>query len=118
MKLQKRLCTALKQGLSSGRRPPLPAGGDLLWLWFSELSATRTYGMSGPNPITHSEIESYGRAARWPIRPDHIRILRAMDSAWLAEVYDRRAKLDDKAKSLPLRSAHSMNAGLFDALFG
>jgi hypothetical protein len=104
-----RMGAALKVHLANPGRPIIPAGGDLLWRWFADLSAGRTWGMAGPDPISFEAIDAYRRLTRWPIEERHVRVLLAMD-----EVFRRHCTADGvggKPQSRPLTAA------LFDAVF-
>ena len=97
----------------------MPEAGLLLWNLFMQISASRTYHAAGPNPISHGEIEAYARLHRWPLRPHHIAIIRALDDAWLEHAYrqmqgdagDRRPIASRYAKAQPL------TADAFDVVF-
>ena len=103
----------IARAAAQGKPIRIPEGGRLLWRWFADLSASRTYHGAGPNPISYSEIEAYARLMRWPLRPDHVQMIRRMDDAFLAELM----------RSLPGGTAYSRNAPeiteeAFDAVFG
>lgn len=108
--LQRRLCEVLTEHLNRPGRLLLPAGGDLLWRWFTDPSGSRTWGMAGPGPITLGEIEAYRRLTGWPIEERHVRILRAMDGAFLRHFQTPAGERTGSARPL--------TAGLFDAIFG
>jgi hypothetical protein len=118
--LEKLLCTELKRQLVDKVRggAQVPVGGDLLWRWFMDLTSSRTYHMSGPNPISYTEIAAYARATCWPIEPRHIAILRAMDRVYLELAHQRAAAAPDGVKVLPPVSATPLSAGMLDAMFG
>jgi len=105
-----RLCEALRRHLAGPGRPSVPAGGELLWRWFTDLSAARTWGMAGPDPIAFGAIEAYARLTRWPIEERHVRVLRQMDATFLEHF---------RAGATPRTvSARPLTAGVFDAVFG
>lgn len=115
------LCAELKRQLEAKGRCAIlriPSGGDLLWRWFLDLSRTRRAGFAGPEPISYSEIEAYGRVAGWPIEPRHVAILCAMDEVWLEHVQKRAAPLPDGMKASPPVSTTPLTAGMVDAIFG
>lgn len=118
--LRNLLCAELKRQLETKGMvmTAIPSGGELLWRWFLDLNRTRTYHMSGPNPISHADILSYGQVMRWPIEPRHIAILRAMDETWMQYVDKRAAPLPDGVKVLPTVSKTPLTAGMIDAMFG
>jgi hypothetical protein len=104
------MCRALADHLAKPGRPIVPAGGELLWRWFSDLSAVRTWGIAGPDPIGFDAIEAYRRLTRWPIEERHVRVLRAMDG-----VFVRHFKAGGATPPVPGRP---LTAKLFDAAFG
>lgn len=116
--IQRLLCEAVRQVAVHGRKVTIPAGGDLLWRWFCDLSRTRTYSMNGPNPVSFSEIEAYARLYQLPIEPRHVASLRAMDETFLDCSYQKREQAPEGVKTLPPKSHHAMTAGMFDAIFG
>jgi hypothetical protein len=118
MNIQKLMCEYLRRQLNGVAMMAIPAGGELLWRWFIDISSGRTYGMSGPNPISFTEIQSYAAVSRWPILPHHVIILRAMDAVWLENAYAKKADAPEGTKTLPPRSKGKLTAGMFDAMFG
>lgn len=118
--LQKLLCNELKRHLTAKgvRMTRTPAGGDLLWRWFNDLSATRSYHMAGPNPISYAEIAGYSRLMRLPIEPRHVAIIRAMDRTYIEAAYAKRQQAPDGVKILAPVSDHALTGGMFDAMFG
>ena len=93
----------------------VPEPGRLLWQFFVDLSATRTYHMAGPHAISHAEICAWARLHRWPLEPHHVAAIRAMDDAWLTATY---AKGNKGEKPAPRSSGQAINPGAFDAVFG
>ncbi len=114
----KLLIEFLKSTLDLKTGHMLPAGRELLWQWFTDLSRARTYNAAGPNPIAYGEIEAYARLHRWPLRPDHITALRQLDDAYLEHAYAKRQGAPEGVKTLPPLSEHPMTGAMFDALFG
>jgi hypothetical protein len=111
----KLLCEALKLSLRTGKRPTLPAGGDLLWSWFLELHATRSYGPNGPNAISFVEIGAYLELLRIPAQPHHIQIVRAMDAAYMEHAFaGKGGATSGTSKQL----SSDLSPDSFDAIFG
>lgn len=116
--LEKLLCAELRRQLGQNASPPkLPAGGELLWSWFLDLSRLRTYHPGGPNPISYRDIADYALVTGWPIAPRHISILLKMDETWRSGALGRTDATPEGAKTLPPVSRHAINVGLFDAMF-
>lgn len=116
-RLQRQIVDTLKAHLATGARPVVPEAGRLIWSWFIEISATRTYNPAGPNPISYGEIEAWARLNRWPIEPCHVEAIVAMDRAYLDHAYSK-AKAPDGTKILPRGSGQAVNPAAFDAVFG
>jgi len=115
-RLQRQLIDALRRAMAGGN-PIVPEAGRLLWRFFVEMSAARSYHMGGPNPISWVEIQAWARVRRWPVSDTHISILRAMDDAWL-EYAARKAKQSGKGgKDEPTRVKAEMTPTAFDGMF-
>jgi len=106
--LSRLMCASLSDHLKEGGRPVVPAGGDLLWKWFLDLSATRTWGRGRPDPICLGEIDAYRRLTSWPISERHVRVLLAMDDAFLRHFLPATG---------PGAISRPLTASLFDAIF-
>lgn len=117
MDRKKLLSDALRNHLQSGKPPRLPAGGELLWRWFLDLSSARSYHASGPNPIQFSEIRAYGELRRVELSQDHLETLLALDATWCGEYYARRAIETGDAARVPM-PVGDMTGDLFDAMWG
>ena len=113
-----RLVAALEQHLVTGKMPAIPAGGDLIYRWFADLSMARSWHYAGPNPISYAEIEAYCRLHRWPMEPHHVDAIRALDRAFVDQYHHAVTKRNDGAKGGSIVSERPMSAGLFDAMFG
>ena len=119
-RLRDLLCAELKRQLGSngGCATRLPAGGELVWRWFLDLNRSRTYHMSGPNPISYAEISAYARSMHWPMEPRHIAILRAMDGEWMEHARRQSARAPEGGKTPPTVSPTPVTAAVLDAMFG
>lgn len=115
-RFSKRMSATLRQQLAARSRRPLPAGGDLLWTWFAELSAARAYNAAGPVPIAFADIEAYFRLTGWPAAPRHIAVLRSMDGAFLDHAAEVRASVLNN--TMPSARRQKLTAAAFDAVFG
>lgn len=80
----------------------MPEAGRLIWSWFGALNGSRTYHMSGPNPISYAEIEAWARLHGWSLSQRHIDAIRALDDAWLDHVQAKQANRDG-GNTLPVR---------------
>jgi hypothetical protein len=108
------ICDQLRIALRGGG-PRLPAGSEILWRCFIDLSDARTYHASGPNPIGHADIGAYLSRSPWPLNDGHVSILRDMDRTFLRHHADRH--VGNEVKRLPPRSEQAMTSALFDAMF-
>ncbi len=123
---QDRLVILLKEAVviaAGGGKVSVPEPGKLAWQMFCDLTGTRSYAFGGPNPIGHAEIEAYARLHRWPLRPHHIALIRAMDDAWMVHIYRKQeATKAGKGKTTfdgrSAAKAHPVTASSFDAVFG
>lgn len=113
-RLERQLCAALAE-VAAGRNPPVPEAGRVLWQAFWQLSRRRTYHAAGPNPLTWTEIEAWTRLMRTPLEPHHVRILAALDDAFLDHLDASRG---GSAPAVHERSGHPLTPELMDALFG
>lgn len=114
MRLRGALVSVLRDHLA-GSPSSVPEAGRLLWSIFADLSATRTYHMAGPNPISFAEIEAYCRLLRWPLEPHHVAIIRALDMAWLEHA---QASRGGERKTVQRSSGQAVTPASFDAVFG
>ena len=117
--LQRVLCAHLEARLQ-GKRARLPDAGVEILLAFADLSRARTYHQHGPNPITWEAMAAYGQVLGQPLRPDHARIVMALDEVWLKDAVRRISSVgnSDSAKPAPAMASGPLNGGMFDALFG
>lgn len=113
-RLEALLVKALKNRLENETILHVPEAGVLLWNIFTKLSATRTYHMSGPNPISYTEIAAFCNLTGQPLQPNHVEIIRALDDAWLEYSYSK-INSEDKGKNVP---SGELTAEAFDAVFG
>ncbi|EEZ32905.1 Hypothetical protein BROD_1804 [Brucella sp. NF 2653] len=111
-RLEKAMVAALKQALATSQSVIVPPGGSLLWGWFMDLNAARTWHMNGPNPISYAEIVAYSDIS---LSAHHVAILRAMDAAYVEDFYSKR--VTDKEAVAP-RPTGDISPDLFDAVFG
>lgn len=85
--------------------PDLPGCVEQIWGWFWSLSAQRR---SGPEPIAFSEIHAWARLSGESPTPDQVRLLLAMDSAWMnAMTVELRAMHDRTLESSKSKSRKS-----------
>lgn len=120
--LKQQLIAAYRRHLAGGR-PVVPEAGVLLWNLFMEIGAGRAYHEAGPNPIGYAEIEAFCRLHRWPLQPQHIAIIRAMDDALLERIYAKMQRAvpgKDKPAfdSARYSAAPPLTAATFDLVFG
>jgi hypothetical protein len=119
-RLHTALCNELKRQLLSPGAvvARIPAGGDLLWRWFLDLSRSRSYHMAGPNPISYSEVLAYAKLMRWLIEPRHVVILLALDDIYLQHFQQKRKQATSAGVAAPQHSSHAVSPKIFDIMFG
>lgn len=115
-RLQAQLAAAVAAQVEGRRRGPLPEAGRALWDAFCELAEARAHDGGRPQPIAWAELEAWARLMRWPLEPAHVRLLRAMDRAWLAAAEARREG-GGKGKA-PQRPVGQLTPEVFDAVIG
>ncbi|MXN48812.1 hypothetical protein GR138_26795 [Shinella kummerowiae] len=116
--LKSLLVAALREQLATGSSARIPAGGDLIWQWFKDLSSTRTAHAAGANPISFAEMEAYFRLRRVSPGEHHVDILLAMDAVFLGHIHEGSRPLPEGVKALPPISKRPLTAGLFDSMTG
>lgn len=73
--------------------PPQPADETLYLLdWWRELDEARPAGVSGPQPLSFSELSSWAALTRRSPTADEVLTLRAIDRAYLAMCEEEAAK--------------------------
>lgn len=89
---EKRLETRIEYNARFGQRTDarvsVPPVVSHVWEWFWALSASRQYGANGPNPISWQELDSWASRSGENPTPEEVKMLRAMDSAWIQAVND------------------------------
>lgn len=60
-----------------------PDAASHLWYTFIELHDGRTYGMSGPNPISYDIIKSWSEINDIELSPWEVDIIKSLDNLWL-----------------------------------
>lgn len=109
MKLAETMAQSVTDYLA-GSDARIPEGGEFYWTAFSELAGQRGSGQGGANPLAFSEIESWSRLMRVPMEPHQVRVLLAMDRAWLNCARAR------KSNAVPIAGELSVEA--FDVVIG
>ncbi len=74
--------------------PETPDGAEHLIEWFWTLSASRQQGMSGPLPISFSEIQAWSSLTGEIVTREEVAILRAMDDGFLTGIEEWRVWCD------------------------
>lgn len=110
MHLRDILCGALEAELR-GEKKARPEGWDVIWGAFQRLSLTRSYGPTGPVPITFTEVDAYCRLMRMPLEPRHVDLLMEMDRVWIGHFYSGRGANGGKPGA-------DISAAAFDAFLG
>lgn len=92
MTLREHLTEAARYSADSLRDlvgPPLPPLAAAAWQVFLDLHAARPVGMQGVSPIVYTEMEAYQRLTHTRLTPWEVRLVRAIDETYLADVLSR-----------------------------
>lgn len=111
-RLTRQLVAALESRLKRQRAAPVPEAGRLLWTAFHELSRGRSWHQLGPCPIATVEIQAWSELARLPLQLRHVRVILALDEAFLDHAH--AAAPPKGVKLAPQISSHGITAALFD----
>lgn len=76
--------------------PEIPFYLEHIWTWFWQVHRGRTYGMSGPSPLTWPDIQSWTTLLQTNIRPIEVEILKEIDSVYLEYVAKKQKKKGQK----------------------
>lgn len=106
-RLKRQMVAAMLAHLD-GNPPRPPFAGLHLWQVFAALSEVRRWGPNGPDPIPPTEVEAWARGRGITLPAHHLRIIDALDAAWL-----------DHARKAPGERVDGVMTGeVFDAMFG
>lgn len=73
-------------------QPEIPFYLEHIWEWFWQLRKRVPSGMSGQNPITWQDIQSWSNILQTEIRPIEAEILAEIDDVYLKYVSDKQKK--------------------------
>ena len=113
-RLHEVMTAALRLHLA-GKRVRVPEAGRLVWTWYCALHAARGHSMAGPNAISYSDIQAWAAVHRWPVREDHVALIRALDGVFLEDAFSKKGS---GKNSIPRGSGQPITPGAFDAVFG
>ena len=54
-----------------------------IWATFIELHDGRTYGMSGPNPLSYEGIQAWSNLVGLELLPWEIELIKSLDNLWI-----------------------------------
>ncbi|MEN6621493.1 MAG: hypothetical protein ABFD50_08100 [Smithella sp.] len=79
----------------------IPVGFECFIDWFMELSAARSYHMSGPNPLSFADIISYKTLMGIDLYDWQVRVLKQIDAVFLTVLSEsgnkpKETKIDPK----------------------
>ena len=89
-RLHKQLVEAVKLNVTFGYAKP-PEAGRLLWDLFCQLTANRSVGLTGFNPLSWGELQAWLQVSGWPLEQRHIATLMAMDEAFITAIQSRKS---------------------------
>lgn len=79
----KQLGTDLKEVEQANADAIFPDVASHLWATFIELHDGRTYGMSGPNPLSYDIIKAWCELMGVDLSPWEITIIKSLDNLWI-----------------------------------
>ena len=79
----KQLGTDLKEVEQANADAIFPDVASHLWATFIELHDGRTYGMSGPNPLSYDIIKSWCELTGVDLSPWEVTIIKSLDNIWI-----------------------------------
>ncbi|WP_425547693.1 phage tail assembly chaperone [Aminobacter niigataensis] len=71
---------------------------EYLLEWFWDISAGRSHGFSGPNPLSMTEIANWSALSGTVIRREEISILRAMDGAFMSAIAKEQSEAAERSR--------------------
>lgn len=83
----------------TGPEAEIPPTGNHIWEWFWLLNNRRQYSQNGPQALTFSEIDAWRRLTGTLVTAEEIRILIAMDAAYISETADEMESQHERAQS-------------------
>ena len=63
--------------------PPIPDCASHVWELFLELHKGRTYGMSGPNPLSYGDIAAWCNLTGIALSSWEVGVIKTLDMAWM-----------------------------------
>lgn len=78
-----------------------PVHPDFAYLleWFWDISAGRSHGFNGPNPLSMTEISNWSVLTGTVIRREEIAILRAMDGAFMSAITKEQLEASERSRT-------------------
>lgn len=95
----------------SGKAIRQHEAGSLYWSIFTDLHSSRLWTETVPQPITYTELAAYCQCMEWPLRPQDVAIIRAMDRAYVEAFH----KGEPAAPAMPKQA---LTPAIFDAVIG
>ena len=114
MTAQSRLTAAMRSQVAAAvKGTPIRAheAGIVLWDIFTDLHHARQWRDAGPQAISYAELSAYCQCMEWPLRPQDVAIIRAMDRAYIEAFH----KGDTPAPAAPRQA---LTPAIFDAMVG
>lgn len=63
--------------------PEMPQVAAYVWHYFLELHKGRTYGMSGPNPLSYGDISAWCNLTGIGLSSWEVGVIKTLDTAWI-----------------------------------
>lgn len=68
--------------------PPFPARLSHIWEMFLEVNGGRSYGMSGPNPLSWGDLKAWDDLTGTGLKSWEVRLLKSLDRVWLRVMHE------------------------------
>lgn len=102
----------IRFGVDPGPEAEVPPIADHIWQWFCDLSACRGHAESGPQPISHQELQAWSRMTGTMITPEEVVVLRAMDKTYVRGVSKERSEaMEARQSKTPAKPKPKMLSG-------
>lgn len=65
--------------------PEFPDVASHVWSYFLSIHQGRSYGISGPNPVSYQDIEAWSRLTGWTLTPWELSAVKKLDAVFLSK---------------------------------
>lgn len=72
--------------------PEIPFYIEHVWEWFWQIHQGRSYGMSGANPLSWQDLDSWQNVLQKQVRPFEFELIKEIDAVYLKYTHERQEK--------------------------